>query len=389
MRNKLILIILPISLITFILSLMINRSGYFIFENRNFTDLNAVFYQKDTKQLNSPGAAFAKSSDFLNDSFPLLVEFQSLNSDIKYKLDLFNFIFKKYSYKNYFYTDNGYFLSKIEVPNEQTIKFPAMKGYHYHEVAERINIPFYVYNVQRPEYTNLVRPNIRNEYDNFKHDFIVNLGPKIKYKEFNFDSIKDFEKYFHRIDFHLNELGAYKAYSDIIKLISEDFDVGKPREIDNIETIKNNYMTSSNDVTKYIKEFDDIYKITLKDSKGYELKYLLQQFHDNLAKIIDQSQALYPNFLNFELVYSHPTSERIYETFQADKPNLLILGDSFAIAPFPMIAQNFNKTFLVDTRSYQNFMIEDYIKENKIDAVLVLQHANYIYFSDFFYLNLK
>ena len=66
----------------------------------------------------------------------------------------------------------------------------------------------------------------------------------------------------------------------------------------------------------------------------------------------------------------------------AKKGNLLIIGESYDNAINELISTHFNKTFNIDLRAYKTDMqkelnLKEFIKENKIDKVLLIGNIDY------------
>lgn len=80
---------------------------------------------------------------------------------------------------------------------------------------------------------------------------------------------------------------------------------------------------------------------------------------------------------NFYWFYGDNNGEIIFDFDQPSKDNLLILSNSFSNPLNEVIAQYFNKTFVLDLRNYKkdlgkDFILSTYLKDHKIDKVLVL-----------------
>lgn len=68
-----------------------------------------------------------------------------------------------------------------------------------------------------------------------------------------------------------------------------------------------------------------------------------------------------------------------------DGKNILIISNSYSNAVNKMIASDFHNTYVIDLRNYKNelgeeFYIDDFLKENKIDKVLYI--GNYYFFTN-------
>lgn len=78
----------------------------------------------------------------------------------------------------------------------------------------------------------------------------------------------------------------------------------------------------------------------------------------------------------------------VFDFNKPKKTNLLILGSSYTNPINKLIASHFNKTYVVDLRHYawakgEDFNIKEYLKDNKIDKVLIISDFNFLQDHDF------
>ena len=86
----------------------------------------------------------------------------------------------------------------------------------------------------------------------------------------------------------------------------------------------------------------------------------------------------------YAYVYGDDYAEVVFNYHQPGKDNLLIISNSYSNAINELIAQYFNKTYVIDLRHYKedyekDFEISSYLKEKNIDKTLVLLSPTFIW----------
>lgn len=79
----------------------------------------------------------------------------------------------------------------------------------------------------------------------------------------------------------------------------------------------------------------------------------------------------------FFKMYGFIKKEIKFDFNQENSENLLILSNCFGLPIFDLIASHYNKTFVVDIRLNKDLNVNQYIKENNIDNVLVITSGFY------------
>lgn len=174
-------------------------------------------------------------------------------------------------------------------------------------------------------------------------------------------SYEDYDKWYFKTDHHWNNIGAYKGYKDIIRMIGDEDNILKP-----IKQVKltDNFQGASARLSTYTKLYDDfsVYKFNFPKHKTYvddiEVTHDRQQDWFS-GKIKDRP------FLNYHAFYDVKTGT-LYDYNQNEKENILILGNSYVNDVAKLISSHFNETYVLKT----NDNIED------IDLVKFMQERN-------------
>ena len=204
-------------------------------------------------------------------------------------------------------------------------------------------------------------------YNNVKHKW------NISYLEYNnYDEYKD---YFYATDHHWNHKGSYKGYTDILELLKVNEKAINPEE----EITFDFYFYGSEARILQIQDYKEPFKVyryqipdhtTWINNEIMEYGKQKEYFNGNYNKDIWTNH--YGDF------YGMDYAEIVFDFNKKEKMNLLIISNSFSNCINELIASHFNKTFVIDLRYYEDFNIDDYIKNNNISKVLfIMDSENY------------
>jgi len=206
---------------------------------------------------------------------------------------------------------------------------------------------------------------------NYNYDDIVKLYNTFKTQHFKINNYEEYKKYFYKTDYHWNDIGSYKGYTEIMDLIkSEDHDeIRIP--------------------TRRIK-WDDNFQGNIAKSRQYF--YITEDFYYqkfNLPKhriFFGEREVSRIGTWRYEddyaAIYDWARSEVIYDYNNPEEDNLLIISNCYATAVAELVASHYNKTYFVDPRLYGDFYANDYIKKNNINNVLVIGTVSFFNFED-------
>ncbi len=264
------------------------------------------------------------------------------------------------------------------------IDLPVYDNFDNWYIKKRVNefnslnkkIDVYYYIINRGFNYNFKDNTITSNLKNFLKDNLVN------YKGLDDLKVESFEKYkkfFYKTDHHWNALGSYEGYRDIANMFG--FIPKKPKRFVTFEdTIF--YGSEARNIAFYdIKEKFSAFEFEYNKHNEYVNGSLLQygKYPSYFAGIYSNSP-LNQYYMDF---YGPDVGEVKYDYSNQNKDNLLILSSSFSNPINPLIASHFNKTYIVDLRHYENFIIDDYLKKNDINKVLFIMDYNFIKSSEF------
>ena len=192
------------------------------------------------------------------------------------------------------------------------------------------------------------------------------------------DNYETYKKYFYKTDLHWNYLGSYQGFLDITEMLGID----NPATPTGIYTNEEYYFGSH---AKHTQKRDSLENFTVytfdipKHDTIIEGDYGRE--YSNVSGFVNHDYK--SSKLDFyAYAYGKNYGEIIFDYHQPKKENLLIVADSFSNPLNELIAQYFNKTFVVDLRYYNNamgsqFVLSDYLKTNDIDCTLLIISSEY------------
>ena len=305
--------------------------------------------------------------DTLSDQLPfsMLIKEKYNYLSALYSKYMTNFVVSEKCDNRYFYYSNGclafgcneYLVSKYD---SSDVIFRINK---INEIISNSDVPVYLYYIERYDDINLE--------DNQKMGLFEKLKSNLKIEDnyishFEIKSSEEYEKYFYKTDHHLNNVGAYKAYTEIANMLG----------------IKNivKYSAESCHKLKYSGSKARTYKVYdvfVEDFCIYDFDYPKHTTLVNgvnkeygISRIDDTVSPDYVKYAGFD------SGEVVFDYYQPGRKNILILGNSYDNAYVKLLATHFNKTYAVDIRHYKDeigkeFNYLEYIEEKNIDIVLL------------------
>ena len=196
---------------------------------------------------------------------------------------------------------------------------------------------------------------------------------------FEFDGYEDYTKYFYKTDHHWNYYGSYRGYLEICEMLG----VGDPLAPSNSYTSKElSYGSHARTLRSY--NFDEFFTVYAFDFPDHGTKINGVSGDYGHYEDFFQHKYNYTKNMNFyAYVYGGNNGEVVFDFYQPERKNLLILANSFSNPINILLAQHFNKTYVVDLRYYKeevgrDFSISDYIREYEIDDVLFIMTAGFV-----------
>lgn len=297
--------------------------------------------------------------------FPFFNEINSGFYDANIKIDhLFNKnVFVKtntdneylfYNFDGYYYLINSLSEDEMNKRLDNQIKF-------YNDLSNAVNAKIYVYLPLRYELNTFSKMHNLNSY---VKRFENSLNSNIIYKELSFENENEYFKYFYKTDHHYNAYGANKAYCDILSMMN------KSCINYNVKEVQTPYYGSmaKNALNKNVSD-------TLIDI-DYKGKINLEKEIDNYKPRIKKETT--NSFYDYYIGYFNGQFDEVIINGNGSE-NLLIISDSLSWQIDYLIANEFNKTYIVNMRygvwKDNDLDINKYLKDHQITSILFLQET--------------
>ncbi len=211
------------------------------------------------------------------------------------------------------------------------------------------------------------------DYAAYFKSLLTNSG--ITCGAFSPSSLQDYMDTGNKLDFHLNHVGAYRAYRQIYQMLARNIEmtpIKQPlREVDydSLRTIGQTIKDPAN---------ADIPKSAMDIFKTYQFDYgSFTSYVDDRQVILGMEEEYSKGQINRDPAFQHlfsfyggQTGVVRLEFNQPERPNLLILSDSQGRPIRKLLASHFNRTIYLDDVQTNSLDLNQIIQENDIDIVV-------------------
>ena len=325
--------------------------------------------------------------NYQNDIEKALSDQIPLSGKMKLAIKGLNTISKLYYYKivniNNYYNDLGgmyiYGNNLLYGPRDYTSTIALLEKRLANINSISINnVQIYLYYIEKDTDINFNDNSKLNIYEYIKE----HLNHDIISAKFAINNFDEFKTYFYRTDHHWNYKGSYKAYTELVKMLTNDEPLNYIDELCQ-KNILSGSKASAIGSNYILKEDFCAYKFALNEHEVYIDNSHVQNY--GIKKEFFNSKI---NSISYGDFYGGDYGLLEFDFKNPQRDNLLIIGESYDNAINDLIASHFNKTYNVDLRNYENsigskFNLKEFIKEKQIDKVLLIGNIDY-YTSDAF-----
>ena len=274
---------------------------------------------------------------------------------------------------NFYYVLNKYSKKELEDRLDKEASF-------YNDISDKypsVNLALYI----PLRYESFKFNNINSNYD-LVNEFTKKLNSNIKYDFFSVNNLEEYSKYYYKTDHHYNSYGAEIAYKDILNM----FNIDNKLEISH-KDIYEPYYGSMAKSTLLKKVGDKLTAIDISNS----LEVNIDDVNFKPLEKRDRKDPFYDYYVGY---FNGMYDEIIYKNDSSFNRNLLVIGDSYSWQVDYLLATNFDKTFVINTKYGKwidnDLVLKDYIKENNITHILFFREAkNLIFDADNFQVDKK
>lgn len=240
----------------------------------------------------------------------------------------------------------------------------------------KTKVDTYIYYIEKDTDLNLATNEKTGVFDYLKDN--INSDNIYNFEINNFD---EFSEYFYKTDHHWNYKGSYKAYTELVNILTDDnplMPVSEECINDNFSGSKANFSGAryfyKEQFCAYKFEYSN-YTMTINGNNGI---YGNEEYHFNNKN----AEVSYASF------YGGDDGEIIIDNNNVAKPNILVIGESYDNAILKLLASHFNKTYSIDLRNYERVMgkkfeYTKYLEENNIEKVLLIGNIDYFKMQEF------
>jgi len=264
--------------------------------------------------------------------------------------------------------------------DEKKVFFDAKAENYNSVISSHPELDFYAYYIEKD--TDI---NFESGEKNGAGEYMLSLLqiPENNKAVFEINNYPEFREYFYRTDHHWNYKGSYKAYTELLTLLDITTPpiehVGEITLTDNFSGSKAASIGSDmfgEDFTVYTFDYPEI-SITINGEAASD--YGMQD---------DVFRGVLPENVSYGTYYGGDHGEIIFDSGNADRENILIIGESYDNALLKLLASHFDTTYSIDLRNYEHFMgklfdLDEYISEIDIDKVLFIGNIDFYILNDF------
>lgn len=195
------------------------------------------------------------------------------------------------------------------------------------------------------------------------------------------DSFEDYSQYFLKTDHHWCYRGSYQGYTEILHMLAPEETPLQP-----LETVTLGVSSGSKAAGVGIYNFEEdfaAYRFAFPDMAVTINGQPMEDYGSQsvwLRRVDEGLPATKADDLRYAGFYGWDSGEVVFDTGEAGRENILILGDSYDNAIIKLLAAHFGRTYAVDQRNYEAengvpFDLSEYIKVHDITKVLAVGYS--------------
>lgn len=213
----------------------------------------------------------------------------------------------------------------------------------------------------------------KSEIQKLEDKIAAFCGSDIGFVNFRQSLESNAKAYYFNSDHHWNMRGALVAYQTLINEIRKDIpEVDEPYAQEDFHFKKyNNFIGIENRFLYHVTKSHDILELPIPKNGWVPYKKYEKGIRNDEIYDMDQLKAAD----NFDVFMNGNQSSIVFDTARPEKKDLLLVGDSYTNCIEPYLFQNFNKTRILDLRSYRKMSLEKYIDTYKPDVVVWLMNS--------------
>ena len=356
MKKIITIIILGIISLFLISFIFLPKESFSEIENRNLAN-----FPKLSLENLLDGSYMEDIESYLNDNFPLRTIFMNIRT-------VYSKIIGKQDINEVYFGKDNFLLEQYNKIDYEKELYNTINKFSKNNPDIKINLMLI------PTKISIYQDKLPKNANSYNQEALINsiyskIDENVNKISLYKPLIKEKDNYqlYYKTDHHWTTFGAYIGYKEFLtKNNIEYINISDY----NIQTITNDFKGST--YSKVVDPFSNSETIDIFSYKDYELEvdYVLSN---------KQTDSLYNyEYLNKKDKYAlfldnnHPLIT--IENKNIKNNNILIIKDSYANSMIPLLINHYNKIHVIDPRYYKK-SITNYIKENKIENVLIMYNV--------------
>lgn len=259
---------------------------------------------------------------------------------------------------------------------EQTVENYLRKAGEINRLAERNpGVKVYVYYCSRAEDLDWFDGSEKMESFSYADLLKDSLDDGIRFDRMKFTSFSEYTRLMYKTDCHWNYLGARKGYTDLLRMMGEDFPMGRAcpilqtQDFEGLLWCGNRAAEAGVDIPEAAM---DSFAVDRYELGAYRIWSGDTKREVGLESAYDAGQINREPSVNQYLNYFGDESLQTRMEFPGGEYNLLLVGDSFALAVRKPLASHFGTTIFINFRNLDQVNLQKLMEENDINAVLFM-----------------
>lgn len=232
-----------------------------------------------------------------------------------------------------------------------------------HTIIDNTSAQVYVYYINGDTNIHFANKTFVNVDQYMESSFL----PKGHYSSLKISSFEDYKKYYYQLDHHLNHRGSQKMYEDLVSLLSLE----NPLSIENEICFKDKKVYGSKAkvlaLNSMLKETICVFSYPYPNYTIEANQVPIEEYGSSISSLKEKKE------LSYATIYGADYGELIFTNPQANNhKKLLVFSNSYSNSINQLLANHYEKTYVIDGRYNNQFDFIKYVEEQNIDDVLIL-----------------
>ena len=263
--------------------------------------------------------------------------------------------------------------------NEAYKKAIRVKTNQINEMAEKFpDVHIYIYYMTKAEDLNWFNESEQVTNYDYAEYIQSRLSDQVTFRKMVFSDLEDYMEASYKTDHHYNHKGAHRAYTEIHEMIAQDFDLSPIKEPIKEHNFGDLQWTGSTGKSAGVKVDPDVFQAYEYDLGSYQSSLDNKPFTSNRLSMfsrgnIDRS----PSKDQYAAFYASTNRHLVKHEFEENEHSILFISDSNNRPMRDVLASHFKTMIMLEYTAMNNFDLDEIIKQNDIDIVLIAAQNRY------------